>query len=268
MDKERIAHRFAAALGTYDKEASEQRRIARTLTAFLTMTYSRMPSEKAPSSIIEFGCGTGLLSAMLKETFNPSNFFLNDLCTSVSRLYKDWSNTVFIPGDAESLVKDFASKDAFPKSVDLIATSSVVQWFEHPTDFLLQCAGLLKKDGILAVAVFGPSTFRQIKFLTGQGLTYPSLEDFIEALSPKYKILIARQEEIEQTFSSPKRVLEHLKHTGVTGVTTPGREFRWTRQRLQKFAEEYIRNFPAGYVGEEAVKLTYQPIYLILQKKD
>jgi malonyl-ACP O-methyltransferase BioC len=262
MNKQRIAHRFSSAISTYDKAAVEQRHIANQLFRML-LDFYRQHNLPTPRYIAEIGCGTGILSRLLHTNFTPDSLYLNDLCAEVAPLFKDWSNTIFVAADAESA--------EIPKDNDLIATSSVIQWFDAPLDFLLGCKKYLSADGILALSSFGPNNFRQIKELTGRGLHYYTLGEMVEALAPHYEIIVAREEEIEQSFSSPSEVLRNLKETGVTGLSGGNilgeEDFRWSRAKLNSFCNSYIERYPAKYVGPEAVTLTYHPIYLILKRK-
>ncbi len=264
MNKGRIAHRFSSAISTYDKAAVEQRHIANQLFRMLLDYYAqnKLPH---PRRVAEIGCGTGILSRLLYTNFNPDSLYLNDLCAEVAPLFDGWEKTTFVASDAEAM--------EIPTANDLIATSSVIQWFDAPLNFLIGCRNYLADGGILAVSCFGPNNFRQIRELTGRGLYYYSIDETVNALAPYYDIIVAREEEIEQSFTSPQAVLRNLKETGVTGLSggelQGGKEedFRWSRAKLNSFCSSFIERYPAKYVGPEAVTLTYHPIYLILKRK-
>jgi len=54
-------------------------------------------------------------------------------------------------------------------------------------------------------------------------------------------------------FSSPRRVLEHLRNTGANGLERAG----WTRGALRAFEKEYRERFSA----DVDVTLTYHPMF-------
>lgn len=276
VDKEIIASRFCSAIKSYGREAVVQKRIAQNL---FDMLYGAL-GDRERMSIAEVGCGTGFLSNLIYENFilktnRCSHLMLNDLCPSMKTFFDGWQKTTFVCGDAEMIFNSESSRAYNAKRFDVIAATSVIQWFEDQIGFLKSCRNHLKEGGLIALSSFGRNNFKEIRSLTGMGLEYLSLEEYKEALRPCFEISEAGEEEIRQEFSSPTDILKHLKATGVNGLRPTGgtaddiraiqagKEFRWTKQRLSEFSREYIRLFGNGY----SVVLTYHPVYLILRKK-
>ena len=250
MEKRLIAQRFRKAIPSYEASAHVQRDIVEQMCALLT-PYLSMPV----ATIAEFGCGTGFYSRLLHDRFSPAHLYLNDLCGEVASLYADWKNpeVTFCAGDAEQW--------NLPRQSSLITGCSVAQWFVDPGAFFSRCYEALSPGGILAFSSFGPATFREIRTLTGGGLTYRTLAEYKELLATSQSTLLYAGETLDTpTFSTPKAVLRHLQQTGVTGT---GR-FTWTPTRLNEFMQRYSTEFSV----EGGVSLTYQPLYLIAQKNE
>lgn len=250
MNKTLIAKRFSKAVGSYDREASVQYRIAGKMAALLD-TYA----EVAPNpSILEVGCGTGSYSRLLLDRFQPCRTVLNDICPEVRDCLKDILNDriTFLWGDAESY--------SFTGGQHLITSCSAIQWFSSPESFFDRCHRLLADNGYLAFSTFGKENMKEVSFVTGSSLPYRSKEELEQALKGKFELVYSEEEKIELSFDSPLKVLYHLKRTGVTAV---GGE-AWTKGRLTSFCRTYQENFNDG---ESNVSLTYHPIYIIVKKK-
>ena len=104
MDKQRIAECFARARQTYDREAHVQHQVAERM---LTYLLEACPDRTVFTHIAEVGCGTGLYSHLLQQTFRPEMLWLNDLCPEMKESLTDLLDlpTVsFTPGDAEEVV--------------------------------------------------------------------------------------------------------------------------------------------------------------------
>ena len=247
MDKRLIAERFARARATYSREARVQQQVAERMMGRIR---SLLP-EFSPRRIVEFGCGTGLYSRLLYDTWRPDRLHLNDLCPEMAFCLDDLTarpGVSFVPGDAETC--------PLPGGVDLLTSCSTLQWFERPDRFFRRSAALLAPGGVLAFSTFGSRNLREIRALTGKGLAYPSPADLSRWLEEAgLHVLLLDEEEEALCFPSPLDVLRHLRMTGVTGTSGHA----WSRGRLADFAQGYARHFgsPRG------VTLTYHPVYVI-----
>lgn len=252
MDKQRIAECFARARQTYEREAHVQHQVAERM---LTYLLEACPDRTVFTHIAEVGCGTGLYSHLLQQTFRPEMLWLNDLCPEMKESLTDLlvlPTVSFTPGDAEEVV--------LPRQARTITSCSTFQWFTDLPAFFHRCYQVLPPRGILAFTTFGGENLREIRTLTGHGLHYPTLPELCEMLSSNYRVLYASEEVATLAFPTPTEVLRHLKQTGVTGT-----EKRiWTRTRLQHFTEEYSRLFPTE---DGQVTLTYHPVYVIAERR-
>lgn len=252
MDKQKIAECFARARQTYDREARVQRHVAEKMLSLLVKTNLK-PGYF--SHIAEIGCGTGVFSRLLLHTFHPKKLWLNDLCPEMKQNLADLlasSDISFVPGDAEEI--------AIPPQTRVITSCSTFQWLNDLNAFFQRCFQILPAEGLLAFSTFGPENLREIRTVTGHGLSYLPLVEIEKMLTPGFQLLHTSEEVAALAFPTPTDVLRHLKQTGVTGT-----EKRiWTRTRLEAFNKAYAHQFTQE---DGQVSLTYHPLYIIAQKR-
>lgn len=250
MDKRLIAERFARARATYSREARVQQLVAERMAGRIR---SVLPNF-APRRVAEFGCGTGLYSRLLYDTWRPDLLHLNDLCPEMALCLEDLTahpRVIFAPGDAETC--------PLPDGLHLLTSCSTLQWFESPARFFLRASSLLTPGGVLAFSTFGGDNLREIRALTGMGLTYPPSADLSQWLEEAgFRVLLLDEEEAVLHFPTPLDVLRHLRMTGVTGTTG----HTWSRGRLADFSHDYMHLFGSA----QGVTLTYHPLYVIAEQ--
>lgn len=249
VDKALVAARFGKAADTYDAEAEVQHRAARRLVD-LVLAHRSGPVR----DVLEIGCGTGYLSRRLHKSLRPDRLRLNDICPSMRGQLHDLikCGVDFAPGDAETC--------RLGSGYDLVASASAVQWFAEPMSFVSRCLRILKPGGCLAFSSYGPENVKQITQLTGMGLRYPSLREWVSMFGEEWRLAAAEEETIDRAFASPREVLRHLRRTGVTGAG----KFRWTPRALRSFEREYLRR----HSKDGMVTLTYHPLHIVATRRD
>lgn len=238
-----IANSFSLSGKTYHSAAIAQKQIAEKL--FTLIEQSQIQPQKA----LEIGCGSGFLTHLTLNKFPNCEWTLNDLFLSdeVLDLSKGKETTTFfLTGNAEQI--------DFPTSLDLITSSSTIQWFQDIPNFLDKCAKSLKPGGQIAFSSFGVTNFNEIRSLTQTGLNYLNLEEWELILKQNFKEIKISEERIILHFPSAIDVLKHLKKTG---VNAGNRRYK-TRSQLYNFTKKYEKLFQT----DKGVKLTYAPIYI------
>lgn len=249
INKQLVIERFSKAVQSYDREAVTQRFIANRMIDLLSQSIGSQRLGK----VLEVGCGTGIYSRRLLETFAPGFFRMNDICpdmqTSIATLLNDHID--FVTADAEQ--HDFGT------GWDMITSCSTFQWFQQLEPYFERCRQSLTPRGILAFSTFGPDNLYEMKALTGHSLSYPGLQEIAALLAGSFELIVYEEESVEQYFDSPLDVLYHLKRTGVSGI----RRKSYTKGELQAFCQQYEK----AYTVDGKVKLTYHPLYIIAQKR-
>ncbi len=252
ISRKRISRLFSRATGTYDKAAMAQRNIAAKLAIMLD-EYIQI-SGFVPSVGLEVGCGTGLLTRHLQRLCGTAHWTLNDIQSAgvVRALGYCPLDTEFICQDAETL--------DWERRFQLIASASTFQWFAAPERMVKRLAAWQQREDVLLFSTFLPDNLPEVRQLTGQGLYYPTAEQWQEWLSPYYQIRNIISEVLPLYFNTPREVLLHLKHTGVT-ATNSG---IWTPGRLRAFCHDYQSGFSKS---QGKVSLTYKPLYVLAIKR-
>lgn len=245
LNKNLVAQRFAKAGQSYSEQAIVQKQICQNLTGLLKQF---CPSTM--SRVFEIGCGSGNLTRLITASFQIEELILNDLYADVQQHFNHQENLKWLIGDIETL--------EFPQQLDMIVSGSALQWMQDLPRLLERCNGALVDQGWLCFSTFGSQNLMEIKELTGQGLSYWSVENWNSALTQAgFEILHLSESETQLYFDSPKAVLQHLKATGVTATA----QHRWTKQALQQFYQDYDR-----FKNAEGYSLTYHPIYCIARR--
>lgn len=252
IEKSQVALCFAKANQSYAEHAIIQKKIAFQLMQFIEQ---HLPNE-ALENVFEIGCGTGNLSHLFIEKYQYKNLFLNDLYADVQQHFDVQADIQWHIGDAEHV--------HFPKKLDLIMSSSALQWMTDLDSIFQKSAGALNEGGLLCFSTFGQNNLKEIKALTARGLDYLDRQEIQAKLIKHGFELVHSSEHInELQFNHPKYVLQHLK---ATGVTATAKKHRWTKQSLANFYLGY-RRFIATDAHENLVyPLSYHPIYVIARR--
>ena len=250
ITKQKIAQCFTQSLSTYRAEAKAQNLINHKLIDML-----KAHSDLCFERILEIGSGAGNLTELLTDTCQAKDWIFNDLSrTALDNLKARYgSSPQYLCADAEKL--DELKLDP----CNLIVAGSVVQWFEKPQHFINMAHRLLTSQGLLLLNTFLPDNLKEIKQLTGVGLTYPTAANWQTWLSEHFTILEWDTPTICLLFNEPRDVLKHLKATGVTATQTKG----WTKKTLAQFNQNYWKTFSEN----NQVSLTYSPLLILAQRK-
>lgn len=247
IDKDLVAKRFTDALPTYRNNASVQTRVAQQLWQ---LTEPHVPTPSSNIKILEIGIGHGLLTEHYIHTYHCADTQLWDIAYIPAEQLPRSAH--FTQCDAETAIKNLA-----PNSVDLILSSSTLQWFNAPTNFLKEVCRVLSPNGIAAIALYGPGTYQEIADITGETLKYLPIATLADAISPNAQIIESIESTEQETFSSVTTLLQHIKQTGVNAIN------RGSNQN--SMALKLLRNYPTTPNGSAII--TYKPIYLIFKKK-
>lgn len=173
--KQSVARAFDRA-DAYDGHAHVQARVA----AGLAEAIAGQPLARRPR-VLEIGCGTGLLSAALRERVAIGEMLVTDIAPHMVARCRDRL------GDAPGLhfsVMD-GERPCVAPGFDLIASSLAAQWFEDLPGALSRLARLLAPGGLLALTTLVAGTFEEWAAAhAGTGLApatpaYPALDALV-----------------------------------------------------------------------------------------
>ena len=229
----RIAQHFAKAGQSYVEHAVVQKQISKQLFDYLKQYFPQ-----ALPSVLEIGCGSGNLTQLCNSYFQVDQLFLNDLYEDVDQHFCNPKNINWLIGNIEQLT--------LPTQLDAVISSAALQWMSEPNAYL-------------GFSTFGLDNLTEIKQLTGQGLSYSSLDELKQQLEQNgFEVLLIESDFQYLYFEHPKAVLQHLKATGVTATS---QNYRWAKQSLQQFYIDYEQ-----FRDDHGYRLTYHPIYVIARR--
>ena len=244
-NKQRVAQSFARHFREYDANAHVQARMALILAqALRTLTIAF-----APRRAMEIGVGTGVLARYLTNLYPDAQWWFNDISPEVLPYMPQSSGAVFLQGDAEEIV--------LPQNLDLIASSSAVQWMDNIPQFIARLAQALNPGGFLAIGAFAEHNLYQIRQITGATLASPCCENWKNYLrATGLQLVYAHDWEQTLLFPDMHALLRHLHSTGVNAASSS----LLTREKLLAFCESYCERFADP---SNRLPLTYHPIILL-----
>lgn len=248
-DKNRLMERFNRASATYADSAVVQRDIALKL---MSLFDSKHGSSEIVGNVIEIGPGIGgMLTRLWYNRTDPrGKLMLWDL---IDVDFQEFApRAAFERCDAEARIKRQPSDSA-----RYIFSSSTIQWFNSPREFLKECSRVLVEGGYLVLSSFAYGNLSELTSITGNGLQLPPVKDWRTMIPASFEVLDMLDEYKTLTFDTPREVLEHLRDTGVNSVRYGRSDIAVVRRILR----DYPRALDTGLYN-----LTYHPIYLVLRK--
>lgn len=157
-----VRQRFSDAAARYDEEARHQDAIAAALTA-------RLP-QAAPATVLEWGCGTGLLTRRLQARWPSCHITAVDLAPAMLERCRQAA----AGGDVAWVEADAEHHQCEP-AVDLLASSCALQWFRQPDRIADHAGRQVSAGGSLAAAIPVAGTLRELwESLARTGYAGPS----------------------------------------------------------------------------------------------
>ena len=260
-EKRGVRRNFAKGAVSYDRHAAVQRHMADELLA------RTAAAAAGASRILEIGCGTGYLTALL-HCANPQALLVAVdldralLSAARARLGPD-AKTVWVMADGETLDRG---------NFDLIIANATFQWFVHPRQTLEGLKQALAPGGTLAFATLGPGTFRELaaslrRAADALGRPAPPIpasrfldgQDWFNLLQDAgFRDLDLQDAAVTVAYPGVAQFLQSLK---ATGATNP-RPRPFSPRLLAALTESYRQDF-----GENgAIPATYEIIWAAAKK--
>jgi len=260
--KQSIRRNFARRAGSYDRHAEVQRLMARGLLARVEEVLPRA------RKILEVGCGTGYLTALLRQANREAELVALDLDAALlaqarSRLGPD-PRVSWLVADGE-----FFDRGDF----DLIISNAAFQWFTRPQETLQAYARILSPGGCLAFSSLGPRTFRELETSLSLAAAALHLERTPEIPAQKFLTLQDWQNLLDLAGLAPVQagqqlleahyptVPEFLKALQATGATNPR-----PRAFSPRLLQALIRAYDTRFRQNGSIPATYEIFWALARK--
>lgn len=155
IDHLSVRRSFERAADAYDSTAVLQQEIGNRLLSRLD--YIRMQ----PQTVLDLGAGTGLMSKALSNYYKKTRIVALDFALPMLEKVKRHRTGLF--RRMECVCAD-ALKLPFPDaSFDLVFSNLMLQWCHPVDDYFREIRRILRPDGLLMFATFGPDTLRELR---------------------------------------------------------------------------------------------------------
>lgn len=174
INKSLLEKRFSKKATTYNDYANVQRKMA---TALLSSIQNE--PDHSPTSILEIGSGTGLLTKQLSDMYPDALIDAVDLAPGMiesAKRYVGNKNVTFICCDYEEM--------ELTKHYDLIVSNATFQWFNHLSPTIAKTCNHLNNGGQFLFSTFGPSTFYELQQSLQSAKMQLSYEKRVEVSQP------------------------------------------------------------------------------------
>ncbi|NTU58584.1 MAG: malonyl-ACP O-methyltransferase BioC [Chlorobiaceae bacterium] len=253
-DKKLVGSRFGRALHTYRRSALVQHHMAGELLAMI----ERAGMADHVERVLEFGCGSAILTSLLLRRFSVGTYFANDLVEESRDFVSDALSGRTV-GEMVFLQGDFECLEPLPVNLDLVVSNATVQWFHDLPGFFSRMADSIRPGGLLVFSTFSTGNMKEIAQLGEASLSYLTLQEIADLAGERFEPVGIGEEERRQEFASPEAMLRHIRDTGVNGLSRQA----WTRTRYHEFMQRYRSSFSSG----SGVYLTYHPVYCCFRRK-
>ena len=261
------ALRFGRAASGYESRAAIQARMADALVGLW--------GERAnPRTILEFGCGTGLLTGRLRTRFAGASILstdaAHDMLEAARVQFPGAAHPNFAEQDADG-IKPPAIVVAARAPYDLIAAGALVQWFPDLERHLRFASSLTASGGYYLVSGFAHKNFPELNsILSAPPFSYTRFPGHDPeavkkaAASSGWNVLSMLDWEEKEILPSPRQVLRMLQDLG--SVRDPREGGRMNRDNLEFLLNEYGNRFADSDANGAGVRITWRPWAALLQK--
>lgn len=244
VDKDLVGERFASAADSYDDAADVQHRVAQRLTEIA----ERQVGNFTDQDILEIGCGAGMLTRMYLPLFSESRVTALDLAPVEIGERANGNDVECESCDAELYLRQMPSE-----SVDVVFSSSTIQWFNSSRKAIGHIARILRPGGNAFISCYIDGTLPQLKQVAPEfALHYPHLEDMARLAGGADVETEVRDYDLG--FDSAAEALCHLRDTGVNSLRRKPMTVAQTRQLMRSLMSD----------GKAALK--FNTLYIKIRK--
>ncbi len=260
--KKSIAARFSASASTYDEYAAVQQ-----VTAEKVLELSnKVPP---PQSILEIGCGTGILTEKLRRRFPDKKLSALDVSAGMIKQAQRRVN------EADSItwliedIKDITCQSQY----NCIISSSSLHWVIPIESAFKKIKALLQPRGHLIFGLMVHGTFSElhqarqsaaIKKPTRARL--PGVKEILASLEQYgFNTIYHDQDSLKVTFPSANDFITSIHEQGVTGGPVSMSDHLLSRSELANLVAYYDSHYRDS---NNQVYATYEIMYVVAYKRN
>ncbi len=254
--KQKIQAIFAKVANNYDANARVYQEVGQRLLERLN--YIKI----TPKVIVDLGCNTGFFAHALKKQFKKAQLLAVDIALPMLQQTQKRSSffTRLQPINADIDYLPFADH-----SVDMIFSNLVLQWLPDLDHSLKECQRILKPNGLLLFATYGPDTLIELRNAWQTVDDYEHVNQFIDMhdigdslVQANFSDPVIDMEKLTLNYPSVKQLLKQLRAVGARSLVAEYRKTLTGKNRLQNMQAYYQKKFAdqRGYIPA-----TYEIVY-------
>jgi malonyl-CoA O-methyltransferase len=228
----------------------------------------------APQRVLDAGCGPGADLGLLQKDFPAAQIIGLDAAAAMVNAAKAPASALkalnqmlsrLLPAKAgvDLLCGDFGNLPFGPNSIDLVWSNLALHWHPQPDRVFAEWRRVLRVDGLLMFANFGPDTLREVRAAFAEidqdphALPFVDMHDFGDQLvEVGFSTPVMDMEVITVTYGTPQALLADVRALGGNPLDTRRRGLvgRAAWRRVEAALERQRR--ADGKLG-----LTFEVIY-------
>jgi malonyl-CoA O-methyltransferase len=246
-----IRNKFNQAAAGFDQVAVLTQEVGQRLLQRLSML------KITPNTIVDLGCNTGEFTQKLQQQFPQAQLYAVDIAEKMlhqtQAKYPDAHFHTICAGAEQLPLAD--------NSVDLIFSNLVFHWCQDITQALRECQRVLRADGLLLFAMYGPATLQELRQSWQAVDEYEHVNYFHEVREVgNYLMQAGLQEPVTDTetllltYPEVVAIFRELKRLGANHLSVAKQRLSLTgKQRWQNMLQHYQQfrlangQFPATY---------------------
>lgn len=244
--KQQVVHSFNKSARSYDSAATVQTHVAKRLAEQLNSVYAH--------TILEIGCGTGLLSQFLYQRFPTASLLLTDIAPAMvnacRQRFVEQARIKLFCMDGENLTLE--------TPVDLIISSMALHWFNNIHQSIKKIIDHVSQKGQFIFSLLGNNSLHEWRALCKDlnvpaGTPHFPNKIMLQQLFPEIKLEV---ESYQQSYATVYEFLNSLKQVGATA----------TYAGYIPLSPRQLRNIIRSYNKE--IHITYEVIYGVYTKNE
>ncbi len=251
--KQKIRQNFSASAERYNTWATSQEKAAKILTTKIT--------KKDINTILDIGCGTGILIEKLLKKFSSAKITGLDFAPKmIEHCQQKWPAQIFECADAEHFNSD--------EKYDLITSNFTFQWFSDLAKTMLSYWELLTIDGQMAIALPIDGSLAELATAALKENNklpalhrLPSEKEITKIINgfPNCRIKICQKEKLTSYYGTPLQAMHSLKKIGAVYKNNNNYSYQEMRNLLKNYPTEQINN-------KIVYPLSYNVLFIVIEK--
>jgi malonyl-CoA O-methyltransferase len=258
LDRPDVRASFDRASASYEAAAVLQARVADEVLNRLE------PFRFSPEVVLDLGAGTGRMTGELKRRYRRALVVAVDLAPGMLREAKRHQHLF---RRFERVCADARRLPLADASVDVVASSLMLQWCDPPDQAFAEIRRVLKPDGFFAFSTLGPDTLRELRtaWTEADGTTHPynhvnhftDMHDIGDAMvRAGLSEPVLDVDRVQLTYPNALALMRDLKTIGAHNVTAGRPRGLLGRARLQRMQDAY-----ESFRRDGRLPATYEVVY-------